>query len=151
MWLMENDAKNLKNDWNPDKWVLIWRNSVRAIQWIPTWQGFICFLKIYASLCLDKSSLSIIERVNSPSTTHAVIASFLRLFWPRINLAEWVQWAENLSMLNCLSLDLTDREKIVGRSRYLASKGHSKVSKSQFVFWNFVYCHLVCHIRRSSD
>ena len=29
----------LKNGWNPGTWVLIWEYSVRAILWIPTWQG----------------------------------------------------------------------------------------------------------------
>ena len=32
-------CKNLENDWNPGIWVLIWKHSSRAIQWIPTWQG----------------------------------------------------------------------------------------------------------------
>ena len=32
-------SKKQKNDWNPGKWVLVWEYSVRAIQWIPTWQG----------------------------------------------------------------------------------------------------------------
>ena len=31
--------KYLRNDWNPGTWVLIWEYSVRAIQWISTWQG----------------------------------------------------------------------------------------------------------------
>ena len=38
-------CKNLKNDWNPGKWVLIWEHSARAFQWIPTWQGFDAFQK----------------------------------------------------------------------------------------------------------
>ena len=28
-----------KLDWNPGTWVLIWQFSVRAFQWMPTWQG----------------------------------------------------------------------------------------------------------------
>ena len=38
-------CKNLKNDWNTGIWVLIWEYSVRAIQWIPTWQGVVSFQK----------------------------------------------------------------------------------------------------------
>ena len=51
---------NLKNDWNPGTWVLIWEYSVRAIKWIPTWQpcqdGFQNLLHLWA---LEESSLSI--------------------------------------------------------------------------------------------
>ena len=51
--------KPLKNDRNPGTWVLIWENSVRAIQWIPTWQGS-NGLQISLLPCpLDESSLSI--------------------------------------------------------------------------------------------
>ena len=39
IWPIQNDAKKLKNDWNPGKWVLIWKYIARAFQWIPTWQG----------------------------------------------------------------------------------------------------------------
>ena len=56
--------KAKKNDWNPDKWVLIWEYSVRAFQWIPTWQGLDGFQKSLHSCALDESSLSI-ERVNT--------------------------------------------------------------------------------------
>ena len=38
IWSLQNDAKMLKNDWNPCTLVLIWEYSARAIQWIPTWQ-----------------------------------------------------------------------------------------------------------------
>ena len=37
IWPIQNDAKNLKNNWNPGTWVLTWECSVRAIQWIQTW------------------------------------------------------------------------------------------------------------------
>ena len=30
-------CKSPENDRNPDIWVLIWKNSPRAFQWIPTW------------------------------------------------------------------------------------------------------------------
>ena len=59
IWPIQNHAKNLKNDWNPGKWVLIWKYSTRAIRWIPTWQGFNVFQKSLRSCALDKSSLSI--------------------------------------------------------------------------------------------
>ena len=39
IWPIQNYAKNLKNVWNHDKWVLIWEYSARAFQWVPTWQG----------------------------------------------------------------------------------------------------------------
>ena len=39
--------KELKNDWNPGIWILIWEYSARAIQWIPTWQGIEGFQKFY--------------------------------------------------------------------------------------------------------
>ena len=47
----------------PSHMVLIWEYSVRAIQWVPTWQGLDGF-QISVSLCLDQISLSI-ERVNT--------------------------------------------------------------------------------------
>ena len=31
--------QKIENDWNPGIWVLIWEYSVRAIQWIQTWQS----------------------------------------------------------------------------------------------------------------
>ena len=37
--------KNLKNDQNPGKWVLIWEYSARAFLWIPAWQGLDGFRK----------------------------------------------------------------------------------------------------------
>ena len=40
IWQIQNDAKILKYDWTPGKWVLIREYSARAIQWIPTWQGW---------------------------------------------------------------------------------------------------------------
>ena len=45
IWPIQNDKKTLKNVWNPSKWVLIWECSARAIQWIPTWQGWHGFQK----------------------------------------------------------------------------------------------------------
>ena len=55
--------RKLKSVWNPDKWVLIWECFVRAIQWIPTWQGLDSFQNSLHPCSLDKSSLSI-RRVN---------------------------------------------------------------------------------------
>ena len=52
-------CKNLRNHWNPGIWVLIWKYSARAFQWIPTWQGSDGFRKSLRSCVLDKSSLSI--------------------------------------------------------------------------------------------
>ena len=52
-------CKNLKNDWNPDKWVLIWKYLARASKWIPTWQGLDDFQKSLRPCALDESSLSI--------------------------------------------------------------------------------------------
>ena len=63
-WPIQNNAKILKNHWNPGKWVLIWEYSVRAIQWVPTWQGLDGFQKSLRICALDESSLSIV-RVNS--------------------------------------------------------------------------------------
>ena len=34
-----NDAKHLRNYWNPGTWVPIQEYSAKAIQWIPTWHG----------------------------------------------------------------------------------------------------------------
>ena len=39
IWPIQNDAKNLIKYWNPSTRVPIWEYSVRAIQWIPKWQG----------------------------------------------------------------------------------------------------------------
>ena len=56
---IQNDAKDLKNDWNADTWVLIWEYFTRAIQWIPAWQGIDGFQKSLRPCALDESSLSI--------------------------------------------------------------------------------------------
>ena len=64
-WLISpilNNAINLKNHWNPGKWVLIWEHSVRPIQWVPTWQGLDDFQKCLRFCALDESNLGI-ERV----------------------------------------------------------------------------------------
>ena len=45
--------------WNPGIWVLIWMHSVRAFQWIPTWQGLEGFQESLRPCALDKSILSI--------------------------------------------------------------------------------------------
>ena len=60
---IQYNAKILKNRWNPGLWVLIWKYSVAAIQWVPTWQGLDVFQKHLRSCALDESSLSI-GRVN---------------------------------------------------------------------------------------
>ena len=49
----------MTNYWNPGNCVLIWENSARTFQWIPTWQGLDSFQKSLRSCALDKSSLSI--------------------------------------------------------------------------------------------
>ena len=56
---MHNDAENMKNVCNPGKWVLIWDKLVRAIQWIPTWQGLDGFQILLPPGALDECSLSI--------------------------------------------------------------------------------------------
>ena len=67
-----NGAKNLKNDRKPGTMVFIWEYLVRAIQWIPTWQGFDGFQKYLQRCALDKSSLSI-GRVNPFNATATFI------------------------------------------------------------------------------
>ena len=55
IWPLQNDAKkNLKNNWNPGTWVLIWEYLSRPIQWIPAWQGFNGFQKTLRPCTLDK-------------------------------------------------------------------------------------------------
>ena len=44
---------------NPNKWVLIWKYSAGAIQWIPTWQGWDGDQHILCHCALDESGLSI--------------------------------------------------------------------------------------------
>ena len=51
-------CKNLRNDWNPGKWVLIWEYSWRTIQWIPIRQGLDGFQRFLLPCALDESSLS---------------------------------------------------------------------------------------------
>ena len=46
--------KHLKNDWNPGTWVIIREYSVRAILWIPTWQGLEWFSRFCIPLLLPK-------------------------------------------------------------------------------------------------
>ena len=67
------NAKNLKNDLNPGKWVLIWEGSARAFQWIPTRQCSDGFQNCLHSCVLEESSLSI-ERVNLLVLTMAKIS-----------------------------------------------------------------------------
>ena len=46
IWPIQNDGqKNMKNDWNPSKWVLIWEYSARGFQWIPIWHSLDGFWK----------------------------------------------------------------------------------------------------------
>ena len=56
---MQKDAKNLKNDRNPGKWVFIGENLARAIRWIPIWQGLNVFQQSCLFCAFDQSSLSI--------------------------------------------------------------------------------------------
>ena len=58
-WPVQNHANILKNHWNHGIWVLVWEYSMRAIQWVPTWQGFSNFREYLRSCVLDESSLSI--------------------------------------------------------------------------------------------
>ena len=59
IWPIRNEAKNLKNYWNPGIWVPIWEYSVRAFRWIPTWQGLDGLQRSLYFCALDESSLSI--------------------------------------------------------------------------------------------
>ena len=61
--LAANLSNAKKNTWNHVKWVFIWEYSVRAFQWIPTWQGLDAFPNSLHTCTLDKRSLSI-ERVD---------------------------------------------------------------------------------------
>ena len=65
--------KMLKSGRNPVKWVLICYYSMRAFQWIPTWQDCDDFQKFLSCCAYDKSRLGI-ERVNSSN----VVATFLQ-------------------------------------------------------------------------
>ena len=49
----------MKSDWNPDKWVPIWEDPARAIQWVPTWKGLDGFQKSLPPCALDERSLRI--------------------------------------------------------------------------------------------
>ena len=55
IWPTQNEAKKLNNYWNPGTWELTWEYSVRAIQWIPTWQGLDVFQKSLRSCALDRT------------------------------------------------------------------------------------------------
>ena len=54
-----NWCKNLKTNWNPGTWVLVWEFSARVIQWIPIWQGLDGFQKSLGPCAFDERSLSI--------------------------------------------------------------------------------------------
>ena len=60
IWPLENDAKILKNT---GTWILICEYLLRAIQWIPIWQGLDGFYESLRPCALDKITLSI-GRVN---------------------------------------------------------------------------------------
>ena len=67
IWSKQNDAKNLKNDWNPSTWVLTWKYSARArypMNTSMTW--FRCFQEYLHPCPLEESSLNI-GRVKSIS------------------------------------------------------------------------------------
>ena len=51
------------HDWNPGIWVLTWESSARAIQWIPTWQGFQCFSLKRCVLVLWMKMASALDRL----------------------------------------------------------------------------------------
>ena len=70
--------KNLKADWNPGTWVLIWEYSAIAFEWIPTWQGLGGFQKSLHLCTLDESALSI-EKVNEYSVTFVWLPSIPQL------------------------------------------------------------------------
>ena len=75
-------CKKPENDWNPGIWVIIWEYSVRAIQWITTWQGLDGFQKSLHPWALDESSHSI-GRVNgamTPSRLFTNVTVILRRF-----------------------------------------------------------------------
>ena len=78
-------SKNLKTDWNPNKRVLIWEHWVRAIQWIPTWQGSDDFQKSICPCALDERSLSI-GRVNG---TQVVWRGTLEHEWVWLSSGHW--------------------------------------------------------------
>ena len=48
-----------RNDWNPGTWVLIWRYSLWAIQWIPSWEGLSGFQQSLHSCIKDKVVLAL--------------------------------------------------------------------------------------------
>ena len=58
-WPIHNNAKILKNQWDPGIWVLIWEYSVRDIQWVPTWWGLDGFQKSSRSCALSKVALAL--------------------------------------------------------------------------------------------
>ena len=100
-WLLRsilNDAKIVKNDRNPGKWVLIREYSSRAFQWIPTWKGFDDFQENLHSYALDESSLSI-GRVNSE-------VRGCRFKSAGSPLAGWHGRYTNVHLCGCLSIVL---------------------------------------------
>ena len=56
---MQNDAKHLKNYWNPGIWVLIGEYLVRAFRWKPFWQGFVGYQKSLHPCALVENSHNI--------------------------------------------------------------------------------------------
>ena len=77
--------KNLKNDWNPGKWVLIRESSARAIQRILTWQGLDGFQKILRSCALTKVALALEGLKRKRSFAIWVFSAARKCVWCRLS------------------------------------------------------------------
>ena len=75
IWPIQNDAKKLKNYWNPGTLVPIWEYSARAFQWIPTWHGLNGCQKYLRSMLWTEVALAL-----EGLTHHCWDTSFLWIY-----------------------------------------------------------------------
>ena len=118
-------CKKLKYDWNPGTWVLIWECSVKAIQWIPTWQGLDGFQKslhplhwkgydlyctITTSLLSHPSGMSCLRLLLTAATCCHVTSELSDRQWP-------VSWWSNCAVTreNCPKLSSAWEPGYIGR------------------------------------
>ena len=90
--LIQNDAKYLKNDWNPGTWVLICKYSVRAYLMNTNMTGFRCFSKIFASMFLGQKCRVMSLPQWLPSGLRIVKPFLTRLVKTVLSGNTWVSW-----------------------------------------------------------
>ena len=105
-WCKKNTGKWL----NPCTWVFIWEYSVKAIWWIPTWQG----LDDFQNLCVLVLRMEVaLEGLSLYRTTDTNNADFTAIYFPITPLSPMDIWTRS----NCWIQNRLFRWKL-GRKSY---------------------------------